>query len=131
MAIAEGTQNLPSDTSGRYFIGGLGPDNNLYVFRFDSSKNLLVAFGAQSNVYDAQITVAASAAALTTQTTIEVTLQADETNTVDIFIGNSTGQHTRLGPGASVSGLKISNLNLVWARAASTGTSLLNVFATY
>lgn len=84
---------------------------------------------ASTVLYDGQVSVTATAAALPGQTVREVVLTADPSNTSGsyIYVGNSTGQHTPLAPGQSIT-LSIDNLDLVYAYA-STGTQKLNYLA--
>lgn len=70
------------------------------------------------------LTVGTSATALPGESCYGLILQASPENTVNVFVGDSAGQHIQLLPGGSLS-LMVSRTGVVFARAASS-TAVVN-----
>lgn len=85
-----------------------------------------VAVSPSSTIYDGQVSITTTPAAIGSQAVREVILTSDPTNPSGsyVYVGNASGQHTPLAPGESIT-LPIANLNLVYAHASS-GTLLLD-----
>lgn len=78
-----------------------------------------------TSIIDGKVTgQTTSAAALATNASKTVWVQADPTNTVNTLIGNASSQSTVLQPGDTLQ-LTISNTNLIYCKAAS-GTVNIN-----
>ena len=76
-------------------------------------------------LYDGTKALTTAAAAIATSQAIrEALVQADPANTVDILVGSSTSQSTRLKPGQPVV-IPINDLAKIFAKAV-TGTASLN-----
>lgn len=78
-------------------------------------------------LYDGQVTVTTTAAALSSLACSEVSIQADPGNTAAILVGSATGQHTNLAAGQSMD-LSVNNLATIYAVAVS-GSQKLNYLA--
>lgn len=85
-----------------------------------------VAVSPSSTIYDGQVSITTTPAAIGSQAVREVILTSDPTNPSGsyVYVGNASGQHTPLAPGESIT-LPIANLNLVYAHASS-GTLMLD-----
>ena len=84
-----------------------------------------VGGGSSAALYDGQVTVANSAAAIGSQQISEVLLTADLTNAAGsyVYVGNSGSQSTPLAPGQSMS-LTVASLSLIYAKGSVAGLKL-------
>lgn len=89
-----------------------------------ASGNPEVALTGSNTLYDGQVSVTTAGTALPDQAGVEISLQADPSNTANILVGSASSQHTVLQPGQSMA-LSLANLNLIYA-VAESGTQLLN-----
>ena len=81
--------------------------------------------GSGSLVAGQNTTIGTTAAAIAgSQEVSELLIQADNSNTVSVFIGSDTAQFIELQAGASIT-IPANNLNLVYAKTA-TGTATIN-----
>lgn len=90
-----------------------------------SNSQPKVIVGGSNSISTGQTIVTTLPATLSAdQPAAEIALQADITNTEDIFVGGATGQFVRLEPGATLS-IAITNANLLFVRTEA-GTATLN-----
>lgn len=90
-----------------------------------SNSQPKVVVGGSSAISTGQIVATTLPATLSAdQAVSEVAVQADITNTNDVFIGGPTGQTIRLEPGATLT-IAITNVNLLYTRTDS-GTATVN-----
>ena len=120
------TDQVPDGTGPHYQYVKLADGTLNSTTVIAGSANGLKVDESSASLNSAQTAVTTSAVALPASACVEALIQSDPGNTVNILLGHSSATTPIvLQPGQSIS-IPIQDLNLVYAKAAASGTSNVN-----